>query len=390
MDVAFYLAGKMKFKGKLAMWSIALSFLVMIVSISVSEGFRSEIRTARSEASGDIHIEPLNIGRDGIAATLNADPDYLAAVSAVEGVESVQPVVYKGAMVKHNGQVHGFVMKGVEGMNADSSQLSVSLPAALASMMGLKIGDRMLTYFVEDQVKVRKFKVVDIYESALASEDYLVAYADIGDLQRLSGPDGASRVSAFELKVAPGFQGRKALEEKTLEISDILARHSSEKDDTAVARHIYNRFPSMMDWLDLIDFNVLFILGLMVGVASFNMISGLLIILFENISTIGLLKALGMKTKAIMRIFLYGSGKIVLKGMLIGNAAALAFCLFQQWTGVLKLDPANYFLSAVPVHLEFGALLAWDALAAVVIMVVLLLPSLFISRVDPAQTMRVN
>ena len=106
MDVAFYLAGKMKFKGKLAMWSIALSFLIMIVSISVSSGFRSEIRTALSDASGDIHIEPLNIGRDGIAATLNADPDYLDEVSALEGVVSVQPVVYKGAMVKHNEQVH--------------------------------------------------------------------------------------------------------------------------------------------------------------------------------------------------------------------------------------------------------------------------------------------
>ena len=97
-----------------------------------------------------------------------------------------------------------------------------------------------------------------------------------------------------------------------------------------------------------------------------------------------------MKTKAIMRIFLYGSGKIVLKGMLIGNAAALVFCLLQQWTGVLTLDPANYFLSEVPVHLNFWTLIGCDVLAAVVIMVVLLLPSLFISRVDPAQTMRVN
>ena len=390
MDVAFYLAGKMKFKGKLAMWSIALSFLIMIVSISVSSGFRTEIRTALSEASGDIHIEPLHVGRDGIAATLNADPAYLEEVRKLDGILSVEPVVYKGAMVKNQDLVHGFVMKGIEGMNRDSSSLCVSLPAALASMMGLETGDRMLTYFVEDQVKVRKFKVVDIYESALASEDYLVAYADIKDLQRLSGPEGASRVSAFEVKVAPGFQGRKALEEKTLEVSDILARQTSEKDDTAVASHLYNRFPSMMDWLDLIDFNVLFILGLMVVVASFNMISGLLIILFENISTIGLLKALGMKTKAIMRIFLYGSGRIVLKGMLIGNVAALFFCLIQQWTGILTLDPVNYFLSEVPVHLNFWTLIGCDILAAVVIMVVLLLPSLFISRVDPAQTMRVN
>ena len=390
MDVAFYLAGKMKFKGKLAMWSIALSFLIMIVSISVSSGFRNEIRTALSEASGDIHIEPLNIGRDGIAATLNADPAYLDEVQALEGVVSVQPVVYKGAMVKHKDQVHGFVMKGIEGFNGDSTEFPVSLPTSLARMMGLEIGDRMLTYFVEDQVKVRKFKVVDLYDPALASEDYLVAYADIKDLQRLSGTEGTSRVSAFEVKVAPGLQGRKALEEKTLEVSDLLATQASEEDDTAVASHLYNRFPSMMDWLDLIDFNVLFILGLMVVVASFNMISGLLIILFENISTIGLLKALGMRTRAIMRIFLYGSGRIVLKGMIIGNVVALIFCLVQQWTGVLTLDPVNYFLSEVPVYLNFWTLIGCDLLAAVVIMVVLLLPSLFISRVDPAQTMRVN
>ena len=138
------------------------------------------------------------------------------------------------------------------------------------------------------------------------------------------------------------------------------------------------------------DFNVLFILILMTIVAGFNMISGLLIMLFENISTIGLLKTLGMTDRAIAKVFLSSSAVLAIKGMAIGNALAIIFCVVQSTTHVLELDPVNYFVSYVPVHPDMGLILTADVIAFAAIMLLLLIPCLFISKVDPAETVRVR
>ena len=149
-----------------------------------------------------------------------------------------------------------------------------------------------------------------------------------------------------------------------------------------------NRYPQIFDWLDLLDFNVLFILILMTLVAGFNMISGLLILLFRNISTIGLLKTLGMTDRSIAAVFLRASSSLVLKAMAIGNGVAFLLCLLQSTTHLLKLNPENYVVSFVPVHLDIPMILAADLAAYGAIMLLLLIPSLFISRVDPAQTVK--
>jgi lipoprotein-releasing system permease protein len=128
----------------------------------------------------------------------------------------------------------------------------------------------------------------------------------------------------------------------------------------------------------------------MTVVAGFNMISGLLIMLFENISTIGLLKALGMNDKAISKVFLSSAAVLVLKGMLVGNVIALAFAAVQSWTHLLKLDPANYFVSFVPVKINAGAVFLADIVSFIVIMLLLLIPTMFISKVDPAKTVRMK
>ena len=149
-------------------------------------------------------------------------------------------------------------------------------------------------------------------------------------------------------------------------------------------------YPQLFDWLDLIDFNVFVILVLMTIVAGFNMISGLLIMLFENISTIGLLKAIGMTDRAISKVFLSSSAFLVFKGMAVGNLLAVLFCVIQDKTGLLRLDPENYFVSSVPVDLDLGMVLTADAISFVVIMILLLIPCLSISKVDPADTVRVK
>ena len=247
----------------------------------------------------------------------------------------------------------------------------------------------MLTYFIGSRLKVRQFNVVSTYQSSVDVDGRYLIYADIDDMRRLNGW-GDDQASMMEIVLKPESRTERGMEEAAAEIGFIANSYATEEDDVLVASSAVAKYPQVFDWLSLIDFNVFFILLLMIIVAGFNMISGLLIMLFENISTIGLLKSVGMTDKAIAKVFLSSASVLVLKGMAAGNLLAFLFCLIQSTTHVLKLNPENYFLSFVPVHLDMGMILLADAAAFAGIMILLLIPSMFISRVDPAETVRVK
>ena len=399
MDVSIFISRRLRFKGRIAMVSIAISFLVMIIAVSVSSGFRHEIRAGISSISGDIQLVPLDMNIMNEASPVEADASYLPYLKEIDEVESVIPVIYRAGIVKKDSDIHGVLLKGlpaeyalssgIREVGQDSLSLAVSIPRRLSEIAGLQEGDRMLTYFVGDKVRARQFNVAQIYDSMLETDDRLVVYADIADLQRLNGWTG-NQVSAMEIMLKRGVEAEDAIRNVTEEVGATVYAYTAEDETTVVASSCISRYPQIFDWLNLLDFNVLFILVLMTIVAGFNMISGLLILLFENISTIGLLKTLGMTDRSIAKVFLSSSAVLTAKGMAIGNALAIIFCVIQSITHVLRLDPANYFVSHVPVHLDFGLILMADMIAFVVILLLLMIPCLFISRVDPADTVRVR
>ena len=310
----------------------------------------------------------------------------------VEGVDKVIPVVYKAGIVKNGDNIHGVLFKGVpDGVPAgnDSIPLRVSIPSRLAEITSLKVGDRMLAYFVGEKVKMRQFNVVAVHDVLVETDDNLIVHADISDMQRLSGWD-VGQVSALEILMKPSHRSETDLRVATMQAGSLVNAYSFDSESPVIATSAPAMYPQIFDWLDLIDFNVFFILLLMTVVAGFNMISGLLIMLFENISTIGLLKSLGMTDRAISKVFLSSSAVLTAKGMAIGNALALLFCLIQGTTHFIPLNPENYFVSYVPVSVDFPMILLADAASFVVIMVLLLIPCLFISKVDPADTVRVR
>ena len=392
MDASLFISRRLRFKGKIAMTSIAVSFLVMIIAVAVSSGFRHEIRAGISSVSGDVQLMPLNMNIMDEALPVESDAAYIPYVEDVEGVEDIIPVIYRAGIVRHDEEIHGVLLKGMPEENLsyprpDSVSLAVSIPRRLSEMTGLKVGDRMLTYFVGEKVRARQFNVVNIYESILETDDRLIVYADLKDMQRLNGW-AENQVSALEIMLERDSKDNVA--EITDEIGSKVYAYASEDEATVFASSCLSRYPQIFDWLNLMDFNVLFILVLMTIVAGFNMISGLLIMLFENISTIGLLKTLGMTDRAITKVFLSSSAVLAIKGMAIGNALAIIFCVVQSWTHILKLDPVNYFVSYVPVHLDFGLILTADVISFAAIMLLLMIPCLFISKVDPAETVRVR
>ena len=220
-------------------------------------------------------------------------------------------------------------------------------------------------------------------------DDRLVVYASLGDIQRVNGWS-EDQVSSMEIILDKDNASAGSIEDTADEIGTLVNLYSSDEEASVIAVSSVSSYPQLFDWLNLIDFNVLFILVLMTIVAGFNMISGLLIMLFENISTIGLLKSLGMTDRSIAKVFLSSSAVLVLKGMAAGNVLAVLFCIIQGTTHLLRLDPENYFVSFVPVNLDFGMIICADVISFVVIMLLLLIPSLFISKVDPAETVRVR
>ena len=387
MDASFFIAGRLRFKGNIAMICIAVSFLVMIIAVSVSSGFRHAIRSGLSDISGDIRITPPTLSVLDESLPIEADAAYRPYIEDVEGVSEIRPVVYKAGIVKSGDNIQGVLFKGME--NDDTVSLAVSVPKRLAEIAGLQTGDRMLTYFVGESVKARQFTVTSVYDALVEADDKLVVYADISDLQRVNGWN-ASEVSCLEILLEDDKRNESDIESANDRIGTLINAYSSDDEESVIASSSVSSYPQLFDWLSLIDFNVLLILILMTIVAGFNMISGLLIMLFENISTIGLLKSLGMTDRAISKVFLSSSAILVAKGMLAGNALAILFCIIQDTTKVLRLNPENYFVSFVPVKMDFGVILTADILAFVLIMLLLLIPCIFISKVDPADTVRVR
>jgi lipoprotein-releasing system permease protein len=390
MDASFFIASRLRFRKRIVTASVAVSFLVMIIAVAISSGFRHEIREGLSVLVGDIQLTPPDLNVLDESSPIERCPEYLKQIESLKGVQSVTPVVYKAGVVKNGDNIHGVLFKGVPGGGSqEGKSLSVSIPSRLGEITSLKPGDKMLAYFVGEKVKMRQFTVADVHDVILEADDNLVVYADMADLQRIMEWD-ENQVSAIEIALESSYKDERSLREMNMQIGTIVNSYSKDSDSPVIATSSVSKYPQLFDWVNLIDFNVFFILLLMTIVAGFNMISGLLIMLFENISTIGLLKSLGMTDKAISKVFLSSSAVLTGKGMLIGNLLALDFCILQSTTHMIPLNPENYFVPYVPVNVNFGFILLADVVSFTVIMALLLIPCLFISKVDPADTVRVR
>ena len=383
--------------------AIAVSFFIIIVAVAVSAGFRKSIRDGVAAMTGDVRIAPFVSGSEEPVPMPARLPSEEALLS-IPGVVSLQPVAIRAGIVKSGDIIHGVVVKGVKkadgagefdgasainsapsNLSAPEAPLAVSIPQRLAEITGLGVGDDLVTYFVGEKVRVRKFHITAIHRDLVEVDDNLLVYASLEDIQRLNGWS-ADEVSCLDVCLSEGA----SREETAGRIGHILLNSGDPREEALYVSSSEDAYPQIFDWLKLLDFNVLVILILMTVVAGFNMVSGLLIMLLRNIPTIGTLKTLGMNNAAIGRLFVRIGARAVLRGMVIGNALALLFCLVQGTTHLIPLDPANYFVSWVPVHLNLWWILAADAAAFIGILALLWLPSLVVASIDPAQTVKAD
>lgn len=380
-----FISGKLKFQGNVAATAVAVSFFVIIVAVAVSSGFRHEVREGVAALSGDIRIVPFT-GADADPVPMPANLAQADDILSIPGVRELTPSVQRPGIVKCGETVHGVVVKGIPGgpsIQGERPQLAVSIPHRLQEITGVGIGDPLTVYFIGEKVRVRKFTVAAVHRDIIETDDNLLVYADMSDMQRLCGWSD-DQVSCLNVRLEENFRSGRIEDEIAGRIGFLL------RDESLYVSSSARDYPQIFDWLNLLDFNVAVILILMTIVAGFNIISGLLIMLLKNVSAIGTLKTLGMTDASIGKVFVRAGAAAVLKGLVIGNVLALLFCLVQGTTHLLPLDPENYFVSYVPVHVNVWAVLAADAVAYAAILLMLWLPTRMVAKIDPAKTVKAD
>jgi lipoprotein-releasing system permease protein len=385
----------------IAVFGIAMGLAVMLVAISIVTGFKEEI--SNKVIGFGSHIQILNYDSNVSFETspIDANPAFLPQIKSIEGVKNIQVFALKAGIVKTQNDIQGLVLKGVgedydwsffdksmvEGstfrLKKDSTSNSIVISSYLAKKLKLKSGDSFQMWFIQDTPRFRKFIVSGIYETSLQEFDKTFAITDIRHIQRLSGWN-ENQVSGLEM-ILTDF---KEINRVTSEVDEIVSTTFFEDGSRLKVLNIIEKYPQIFDWLNLQDVNVWVIIILMLVVAGINMISGLLIIILDRTNMIGILKALGTTNRSIQKIFLYQSSYLIFKGLLWGNLLGISLCLIQKYFNIIQLDPTSYYLTSVPVNLDFFNILLLNAGTVLVILMFLILPSMLISKISPAESIR--
>ena len=386
---------------RIAMVGIALGLAVMILSVAIVIGFKKEIRNKVIGFGSHIQITNLDNNTSYESTPIAVSDTLLEHLRAFPGITHVEMFATKPGILKTDTDFQGIVVKGVDwdydwiffrhnlkegeipDFSGEKGSTDVLVSRYLANLLGLKLGDGFLTYFVQEDIRPRKFRIVGIYETGFVDYDKLFVVADIRQVRRLNGWD-ADEVSGLELQVADYDRLDRIAEELYFDMADKKDRNGN----AYYTRSIKELNPMIFDWLDVQDINVVVILVLILAVAGFTMISGLLIIILERTNMIGILKALGESNRSIRKIFLYISFFLIGKGMIWGNVVGIMLCLIQSFFHVVKLDPSIYYLDAVPIDLNLLSLVLLNAGTLAASMLMMLVPSCLISRIRPAASIR--
>lgn len=385
----------------IATLGIAVGLAVMIVSVCVVLGFKNEIRQKLIGFGTHIQVANLEQSRSYETTPIVAGDSLMRVLHSIQGIKSAQRFITKPGLIKTEDSFRGVALKGVgeeydlhflaahleEGemprFSAQESGNRILISRTIADEMNLKVGDRIYTYFIGSSIRARRFTVSGIYRTNLAEFDKNLVFADLHTLLRLNNWE-TDQVSGVELTVQD--------EDKLDDVYRQVVRHVNRQVDQNGAAYysetIQMLYPSLFAWLDLLDINVWIILALMVAVAGFTMVSGLLIIILERTNMIGVLKALGASDGMIRRIFLTFSVFLIGRGLLIGNVLGLGICLFQQWTGFFHLDPETYYVDTVPILLNPLLIIALNLGTLLISVFVLVAPSYLVSHIHPAKSIR--
>ena len=387
---------------RIATVGVAIGLAVMIITVSVVLGFK---HTIRDKVVGfGSHIQVMNMLSINSVETFPVclNDSMMKALGSTEGVSHAQRYTMTRGILKTDNDFLGVAFKGI-GPEYDLHYLKEHLIAGeipafsdttnsnkilisriMADKLNVKAGDRIFAYFIDDNdVRTRRFTIEGIYQTNMTRFDELICYTDLYTATKLNGWYD-DQCSGAEL-IVNDFD---RLDETYQHIIDEVNRTQDDHHNVFSSQTIYEAYPQIFTWLELLDINVWIILGLMICLAGITMISGLLIIILERTSMIGVLKALGARNKTIRHTFLWFSAFIISRGLLIGDLLGIGLVLLQQYTGLVKLDPQTYYVSEAPMELNIPLVVILNIATLFVSISVLIIPSFFISHIHPSKSMR--
>ncbi len=410
MNVEYFIAKRIHFRQdrknvsrpavRIAIIGIAIGLAVMLLAISIVFGFKQEIRNKTIGFGGHIQLTNFDSNNSYEMLPVSLSDSLLDSLRSIPGVSTVSAFATKPGIIKTANAFQGIVLKGI-GTDFDGSFFKNNITEGefiepgdtlrneavisqhMAKAFQLKTGDSFYTYFIQDQVRARRFTVKGIYSTNFIEYDKLFILTDIRQLQQLSGW-AANEVGGYELRIAD-FGQLEAINDEVYSITSPIVLDDGSSYFTRTIRDIN---PQIFAWLDLLDVNVWVILALMLAVAGFNMISGLLILILERTSMIGILKSIGTTNWSVRRIFLYHSLFLIGKGMMWGNIVGLALITLQYFTGIIPLDPEAYYVSTVPVLYNWPLFILLNAGTLLASIAMMIGPSYLITKILPAKIIR--
>lgn len=387
---------------RIAIAGVAVGLAVMLVSVSVVFGFKHTIRNKVVGFGSHIQVANFMTLQASEQYPIQMDDSMLKVLRAIPGVKHVQRFAVKQGILKTDKDFLGVAFKGIAA-DYDTTFIHQNLVAgaiphfsdtvgkqqmmvsqAIADQLNLKLGDKVFAYFIDNTgVKARRFTIAAIYQTNLSQFDKVTCFIDLYTAVKLNAWE-TDQASGAELTV----NDFNLLNQTAARVVEKVNRTIDSYGETYSSQTIQEMNPQIFSWLDLLDLNVWIILGLMLAVAGVTMISGLLIIILERTAMIGILKAIGARNTTIRRTFLWFAVFTIGKGMLIGNLIGLGLIVLQHYTGLVKLNPATYYVSTVPVEFNLFVWLLLNVATLVISVFVLIAPSYLVSKINPAASMR--
>jgi lipoprotein-releasing system permease protein len=404
LSFASFISARITFKSKrtfsklivrIAIIGIMLGLGVMILSLAIVKGFKHEIRNKVRGFAGDIRVVKFDLNNSYQSSSFAADPDFVKRALKSPFITHVMPVATKPGIVKANDEIEGVVLKGVDKSYdwnyfkkmmvagdvinfADSveAQKEIMISQTTADRLKLKVGDKLLMYFVQDDLRRRQFKVKGIFNIGVEEVDKTFVIGALSLINRINGWQ-PNEIGQYELRVADFDHINEAAAALDNVLPVKLKEYTIEED-----------YPTIFEWLNLLDVNSVVMLVLMMAVAVINMISALLIMILERTAMIGIFKAMGASNWAIRKVFLINASYLIGVGLLLGNLLGLGLGYFQMQTHFFKLDQASYYMTFVPVEFNITDVLALNVGTLIICLLVLIIPSTLVSRISPVKAIQ--
>lgn len=383
---------------KIAITAIALGVVIMLISIATGVGLQKKIREKVSAFHGDIIITNYdNNNSDDSQVPISLNQDFYPKFTSVTGIEHIQVTASKGGVIRTATDFEGVVVKGVgadynwtyfkeylvEGHLPNfSSTLNdeVLISTYLANRLNFSLGDKVSTFFLQEnsqqKTRSRGFTIVGIYNSGFQEFDAQFVLADIRHIQRLNKWK-KDEIGAFEVFVTD-FD----------EITNIGNQVYNITPSEMNAITIRDKYYTIFEWLDLFDFNIILIIGIMILIAGINMITALMVLILERTQMIGILKAIGSTDWGVRKVFLYNAIYIICVGLFWGNLIGIGLLLLQKYAKLITLDADTYYVTEAPIYLDAGYVILLNAGTLLLCLLMLLIPSYIITKISPVKAIR--